>query len=288
MNNEIKQNRPDDNRNPQNEDFLEDYGYPEGYEPQKTSRAAMIIAVIAAVVVSAAVAGFFVYLIFFNQSGEENKDKVSSAIETTVPPSTAATAPTMTANVAEELLIMPDLSGMKEREAYEALNRAGIKFKVKREYSDDVLTGYIISQSPWPNNEISKHKEALIYISKGVENEIHTTPRTRTESDTTEDASSPKHSGSDDDYLLPDSDKKILSVQDLAAFDRDTLNLALNEIFARHGYIFSDAELKAYFTKKSWYHGTVKAKDFDYGVFNSHEAFNIDLITSYQEQMGYR
>ena len=248
----------------------------------------MIIAVIAAVVVSAAVAGFFVYLLFFNQSGEENKDKVSSAVETTVPPSTAATAPTMTANVAEELLIMPDLSGMKEREAYEALNRAGIKFKVKREYSDDVLTGYIISQSPWPNNEISKHKEALIYISKGVENEIHTTPRTRTESDTTEDASSSGHSGSDDDYLLPDSDKKILSVQDLAAFDRDTLNLALNEIFARHGYIFSDAKLKAYFTKKSWYHGTVKAKDFDYGVFNSHEAFNMDLIISYQEQMGYR
>ena len=40
MNNEIKQNRSDDNRNPQNEDFLEDYGYPEDYEPQKTSRAA--------------------------------------------------------------------------------------------------------------------------------------------------------------------------------------------------------------------------------------------------------
>ena len=59
MNNEIKQNRSDDNRNPQNEDFLEDYGYPEDYEPQKTSMAAMIIAVIAAVVVSAAVAGFF-------------------------------------------------------------------------------------------------------------------------------------------------------------------------------------------------------------------------------------
>ena len=288
MNNEIKQNRPDDSKNLQNEDYLEDYGYPDGYEPQKTSRTAMIIAVIAAVIVSAAVAGFFVYLIFFNQSGEEKKESESFAVETTAAETVASTAPAMTANVAEKLIIMPDLTGMTERESYEALNRAGIKFKVKREYSDDVLTGYIISQSPWPNNEISKHKEALIYISKGVENEIHTTPRTRTESDTTEDASSPKHSGSDDDYLLPDSDKKILSVQDLAAFDRDTLNLALNEIFARHGYIFSDAKLKAYFTKKSWYHGTVKAKDFDYGVFNSHEAFNMDLIISYQEQMGYR
>ena len=53
MNNEIKQNRPDDSKNLQNEDYLEDYGYPDGYEPQKTSRTAMIIAVIAAVFANA-------------------------------------------------------------------------------------------------------------------------------------------------------------------------------------------------------------------------------------------
>ena len=288
MNNEIKQNRPDDSKNLQNEDYLEDYGYPDGYEPQKTSRTAMIIAVIAAVIVSAAVAGFFVYLIFFNQSGEEKKEFESSAVETTAAETAASTAPAMTANVAEKLIIMPDLTGMTERESYEALNRAGIKFKVNREYSDDVPTGCIITQSPWPNEEISVSKEALIYVSKGAANEIHTTPRSNNKSDDSDSTSPSKASGSDDSYLLPDSDKKILSEDDLAAFDRETLNLALNEIFARHGYIFSDAKLKAYFTKKSWYHGTVKAADFDYSVFNSHEAFNLNLITSYQERLGYR
>lgn len=288
MNNEIKQNRSDDSQSLQNEDYLEDYGYPDGYEPQKTGRAAMIIAVVAAVIISAAVAGFFVYLIFFNQNGEEKKASESSVVETTVAPSTDSPAPTMTANVAEKLVIMPDLTGMTEKESYEALNRAGIKFKVNREYSDDVPTGYIITQSPWPNEEIHLNKEALIYISKGAANEIHTTPRSNSKTEDSDSTSPSSAGGTDDSYLLPDSDKKILTENDLAAFDRETLNLALNEIYARHGYIFSDAKLKAYFTKKSWYHGTVRSEAFDYSVFNSHEAFNLNLITTYQERMGYR
>lgn len=292
MKKEIKQDLSDDTtKQPDREPTLEDYDYPDGYVPQKTGKAAMIVAISAAAVITLAVAGFFVYLLFFSNSGGEKSEKPnSSAVETTVTAPAESTAPTMTANVAEKLTKMPDLSGLTEREAYEALNKESIKYKVNREFSDEVPAGYIITQSPWPYEEIPRSKEAIIYISKGSENEIFTSPRSNTETTTADDSTKPtkKPKGDSGEYILPDSDSRILTESDLEALDQDKLNLALNEIFARHGRIFSDPEIKSYFESKSWYNGTVSADDFDESVFNSHEIYNINLISSYQEQMGYR
>ena len=290
MNNEIKQDLSDDNpKQPEREPSLEDYDYPDGYVPQKAGKAAMIVAVSAAAVITLAVAGFFVYLFFFNNNGgETTKEPVRPTVEATTAP-VESTVPTMTANAAEKLTIMPDLSGLTEKEAYDVLNKEGIKYKVNREFSDEVPAGYIITQSPWPYEEIHRSREALIYISKGGENEIFTSPRSTTKPTDPDDSTKPstKPKG-DDEYILPDSDSKILTEDDLEPLDQDTLSLALNEIFARHGRIFSDPEIKSYFESKSWYSGTVSADDFDESVFNSHEIYNINLISSYQEQMGYR
>lgn len=53
---------------------------------------------------------------------------------------------------------------------------------------------------------------------------------------------------------------------------------ARNEIYARHGYIFNDAEIRAYFEKKPWYTGTVKSEDFSSGVFNDYEYKNVTFL----------
>lgn len=42
-----------------------------------------------------------------------------------------------------------------------------------------------------------------------------------------------------------------------------------NEIFARHGYIFTDENLKNHFESTSWYEGTIPAEQF-----NSDQVFN--------------
>mgnify|MGYP001352493178 CR=1 FL=1 len=55
------------------------------------------------------------------------------------------------------------------------------------------------------------------------------------------------------DYLLPDSDKRRLTVADLAGLSLDQLRIARNEIFARHGRRFSDPELQAWFDARDWY-----------------------------------
>ncbi|MBR6459046.1 MAG: YARHG domain-containing protein [Actinomycetaceae bacterium] len=59
-----------------------------------------------------------------------------------------------------------------------------------------------------------------------------------------------------DDYLVPDAATRQYSREELESFDNYQLYLARNEIFARHGMIFSDryADLRDYFSKKSWYY----------------------------------
>lgn len=59
---------------------------------------------------------------------------------------------------------------------------------------------------------------------------------------------------SSSEYILPDSDKKVLGEEDTANLSKDQLRLARNEIYARHGYVFKSADLQKYFSSKSWYH----------------------------------
>ena len=79
-------------------------------------------------------------------------------------------------------------------------------------------------------------------------------------------------------YILPDSNSRMLTEADLANLSDRELMLARNEIFARHGFIFSTQWLQGYFLTQGWYRGTTPASQFDSSVFNSYERANIDLI----------
>lgn len=55
-------------------------------------------------------------------------------------------------------------------------------------------------------------------------------------------------------YVLPDSDKRLLSWDEVAKWDYESLGYAFNEIFARHGYNFiSGGEYENYFSCMPWY-----------------------------------
>ena len=90
------------------------------------------------------------------------------------------------------------------------------------------------------------------------------------------------------EYILPDSDSRYLSEDDLRGLSADECRLARNEIFARHGRCFDDAELQAYFDACSWYTGTIAASAFNENVFNAYEEANVALIREYERKMGYR
>jgi hypothetical protein len=83
---------------------------------------------------------------------------------------------------------------------------------------------------------------------------------------------------SDDGYILPQSSTTYLTYADVASFDDDTLQMAINEIYARHHRRFVIKEIQAYFDEKDWYTGTVDPDDFDVSVMSDCEQSNIALL----------
>lgn len=89
------------------------------------------------------------------------------------------------------------------------------------------------------------------------------------------------------DYIFPDSDKKYLSEGDIGNISPEKLLYGRNEIFARHGYIFKDTTIGAYFNEKPWYKGTVQSDQFDIDtVFNDFEKKNVELIKQTEAKLN--
>jgi hypothetical protein len=57
----------------------------------------------------------------------------------------------------------------------------------------------------------------------------------------------------------PESSERVLNEKDMEHQTSWGKRVMLNEIYARHGYIFPDAELKRHFADESWYKGTEKS-----------------------------
>jgi hypothetical protein len=55
------------------------------------------------------------------------------------------------------------------------------------------------------------------------------------------------------DFIIPDSDRRILTLTDLRKLSKEELRIARNEIFARRGRYFEAADLKSRFGRFSWY-----------------------------------
>lgn len=83
------------------------------------------------------------------------------------------------------------------------------------------------------------------------------------------------------DYMiLPESGSRYLTQDDLAGLDKETLRLARNEIYARHGRKFQTEDLNEYFSRQPWYQGYLSAEEFDDAILNEYEKANLDLIKS--------
>ena len=84
------------------------------------------------------------------------------------------------------------------------------------------------------------------------------------------------------DYILPYSASTYLSASDLSQFNKSTLALMRNEIYARHGYVFTVEPFKSYFNSKSWYtpDPTFKGNDSE---LNDYEIQNVRTIQSVEK-----
>ena len=84
------------------------------------------------------------------------------------------------------------------------------------------------------------------------------------------------------------SDKKILSQSDLSKLTQAETRLLLNELYARHGYIFQTQEYSDYFSKKTWYTPRYTSQSDAEAQFNDTERQNKNIISEYEKSKGWR
>jgi hypothetical protein len=102
---------------------------------------------------------------------------------------------------------------------------------------------------------------------------------------------------SSSDYICEDARTRKLSDADISAYmsqdwsdknfpgDRTIVQMMINEIYAEHGYQFSDEELTNYFSQYEWYTSiTEKTSDMDsiYQNLSEVEKANVDLLQTYK------
>lgn len=91
-------------------------------------------------------------------------------------------------------------------------------------------------------------------------------------------ASSTSEKANAADYILPDSNERLYTAQELNPLTPEQLRIARNEIYARHGRIFNSEDLQTYFQGKNWYRGTIEPDQFDTSRLNAFEKDNLKLL----------
>lgn len=74
--------------------------------------------------------------------------------------------------------------------------------------------------------------------------------------------------------------QRYVTYDDIRYLDGGQIRVLKNSIYARHGYIFKDANLRAYFNSCWWYNGyrsSVPASNF-----NTYEKANISFLKKYE------
>lgn len=80
-------------------------------------------------------------------------------------------------------------------------------------------------------------------------------------------------------FIFSDSSSRKLTVADIAKLSDNDIQYAINEIYARNGYIFKDEQLKIYYSSMPWY---TPNPNFSMSDLNSIENYNINLLTKYR------
>lgn len=267
------------NLSQQKNNYQNQMNYSDNFEYKNTNKKSYkipIIIAVTAVVVIAIGAGVFFLLssgILGGSSGQVEETTVPSTQQTEITTEAPTTIPE-TKPTTVSMAVIPDVVGMKSVDAYNALNSAGVRYSVTLTYSDTVASDYVISQSPTSGNTISKNDRVIIYLSKGPENQIATYY--------------PENYANSDEYVLVGSDMRYIDKSEVYCLSKDNMEIALNEIYARHGRKFASQELSNYFNSKSWYRGTVEPSDFNENVFNKYELANINTILEVMKEYGYR
>ncbi len=240
---------------------------------------AIIIVVFSLIIIG--LLGIIAYLVF--GSGMKFDFLGGTKEETTVSQET-------TEKVTEKTVAVPAVAGYDYNLALQRLSNVNLKVTYTSEYSDNVSENCVIRQTPDPGTEVKEGTEVKLVLSKGKENAkssllptVSSGNSSGSSGSSSRSSSSRGSSANSSDYIIADSSSKYLTYNDVKNLTEDELELARNEIYARHGRKFNSDDLQRYFYSKAWYRGTIEPEDFDESVFNEFEKANVTYLLKQEE-----
>lgn len=131
---------------------------------------------------------------------------------------------------------------------------------------------------------VAKKVQEQLEIDRRVKESVESAKAQETEA-TTEAATTeaPTTAAVAATYLLPFSNERLVTNDDLAKLSKDQLRLARNEIYARHGRIYETNDLNQYFRSQSWYQPSVTSDQWNDSMFSSIESQNVQRIANYEK-----
>lgn len=94
------------------------------------------------------------------------------------------------------------------------------------------------------------------------------------------------------EYVLPDSDMRYLEWEEVEALadygGKDLIRLAVNEMYARHGFMFKKPKNQEYFERKSWYYPQPGLTDtyVKESLFNEYEKANLEMLLKVEKRFN--
>ncbi|MCD8181619.1 MAG: YARHG domain-containing protein [Firmicutes bacterium] len=119
-----------------------------------------------------------------------------------------------------------------------------------------------------------------------AKNKATTAPTKKPSATSTPKAATPSPTPSS--MYLFDSDKQYITTDYLDTKTQDEVRLILNEMYARHGYIFQLEQYQEYFGKQSWYTPRYESAETAESYFNDYEKENKKIIVNYETSKGWR
>lgn len=84
------------------------------------------------------------------------------------------------------------------------------------------------------------------------------------------------------DFIFPYSSEEYIDESNLIYCSQEDIQWAINEIYARHGYIFEVEPYQSYFSNCEWYTPMYTRDQFQTSWLNTYEASNIKLLSKYR------
>lgn len=146
------------------------------------------------------------------------------------------------------------------------------------EKSDDEVK--IITEEIKPNSEEENAETENDMSDETPEEQEIETEGTFSDKGSTEEIYYTNEDIEKDAFLFP-SDSVLITEGELEKLDDKTVELIKNEIYARHGYIFTNRALKKYFESFNWYE---PSEEYSPNLLNPTEKANLKTIKKFQSR----